>query len=370
MSSQQSLLESTCHRMVLHFSVTLVLLGGVIGRAAGDVRANAGFPIASPESQGVSSKRLDEMTVFVQSHDYDVRSLLIVRHGRLILEWYGPGITREHNHNVFSVTKSVVGLLAGIAIAHEKIDGIHSDLQTLLPGRQALMDANMRSITLERLLTMRSGLPVSRANRPTGAPRDRFNRIHQASDRTRLILRELVPSSRPDARFAYSNIDPHLVAEAISAATGMSLPDYADQTLFGPLEFANTEWRFPDKTNQVPGGYGLHLRAIDIAKIGQLMLTRGHWRGKSIIQKDWIDRSIRDQTGTGYGFYWWVDNKNNVIAAKGVRGQRVFVVPDERMVMVVTANLMSGQVATVTHQLLEDYLLPSVTPTSRARAKP
>ncbi|MEM8910757.1 MAG: hypothetical protein AAGC97_03230, partial [Planctomycetota bacterium] len=93
-------------------------------------------------------------------------------------------------------------------------------------------------------------------------------------------------------------------------------------------------------------------------------------RGKSIIQKDWIDRSIRDQTGTGYGFYWWVDNKNNVIAAKGVRGQRVFVVPDERMVMVVTANLMSAQVATVTHQLLEDYLLPSVIRQSGTRAEP
>ena len=185
-----------------------------------------------------------------------------------------------------------------------------------------------------------------------------------------MILGELRPSSRPGASFAYNNIDPHLVGEAISVATGMSLPDYADLTLFGPLGFANARWRFPDQTNRVPGGYGLHLRAIDLASIGQLVLARGHWRGKSIIQPSWIDESIRDQTGNGYGYYWWVDRKNNVIAAKGVRGQRIFVVPDQDMVMIVTANLMSDHVSTVTRQLLEEYLLESVTDTSRIRTNP
>ena len=168
MSSQQLTRGQTGYRTAKRFTVTVTLLLAMAGNAAAEESANAVLPVATPESQGVSSKRLRDMTTFVQSRDLDVRSLLVVRHGRLVLEWYQEGITREHNHNVYSVTKSVVGLLAGIAIAEGKIDGIHSCLDKLIPEQRAIMDEDTRFITLEQLLTMRSGLPVSRGNRPSG----------------------------------------------------------------------------------------------------------------------------------------------------------------------------------------------------------
>ncbi|MCB1231489.1 MAG: serine hydrolase [Verrucomicrobiae bacterium] len=322
-----------------------------------------GFSLASPESQGLSSEKLREMSEWVRSEDLDVRSLLVLRHGNLVLEWYAGDVSRDHNHNIYSITKSVVSLLAGLAIAEGKIDGIETTLGELFPDSKALTtDPTKRAITLEQLLTMRSGFPVARANKTEGPERELFDRINAAGDRTSLILEQLELATEPNGAFAYNNIDPQLVGSAIATATGEHLPEFAGKALFRPLGFENASWQFPDDTGQVPGGYGLRLRAIDLAKLGQLVLQSGKWNGKTIVDEAWIADATRDHTGAGYGYYWWLDEKKGVIGAKGVRGQRIEIVPALDLVFVVTAELPPARVAPVTKKLLEDFVLAAVSP--------
>ncbi len=317
-----------------------------------------GFTVATPESQGIDSNRLREMSEWVRFEELDVRSLLIVRNGHLVLEWYAGEVTRDSNHNIYSITKSVVSLLAGIAIDQETISGTEATLGDLLPGVTAPAGS---AITLDHLLSMRSGFPVARANKAEGLERELFDRINAAPDRTRLILEQLDLVTEPGKTFAYNNIDPQLVGSAIAQAAGESLPDFAEEALFDPLAFEKAAWQFPDDNGQVPGGYGLRLRALDLAKLGQLVLRKGAWKGRRVISEDWIATATRDHTGTGYGYYWWLDPKNGLISAKGVRGQRLEIVPARNLVFVVTAELPPALVASITKKLLEEFVLPAAT---------
>ena len=317
-----------------------------------------GFPVATPESQGIDSNRLREMSEWIRAEDLDVRSLLLLRRGHLVLEWHADDVSRDSNHNIYSITKSVVGLLAGLAIDGGNIASAETSLGELLPVTKGSPSG---TITLAQLLTMRSGLPVSRANQPEGPERELFDRINTADDRAALILEELDLVTEPGKTFAYNNIDPQLVGSAITAATGKrSLADFAEESLFEPLGFQNADWMFPDATGQVPGAYGLRLRSLDLAKLGQLVLQKGAWDGRQVISENWIDASARDHTGTGYGYYWWLDTKNGIISAKGVRGQRLEIVPAKELVVVVTAELPPARVAPVTRSLLQDHVLPAV----------
>lgn len=315
-----------------------------------------GIPVATPESQGIDSDRLREMSEWVRAGDLDIRSLLLLRRGHLVLEWYAGDVSRDSNHNVYSITKSVVSLLAGLAIDEGKIPSAETTLRELLPAAKG---KPAEAITLAQLLSMRSGLPISRGNEPEGPERELFERINAADDRAAFILEELDLVTEPGKTFAYNNVDPQLVGSAIAAATGKPLPKFAEETLFEPLGFQNADWMFPDATGQVPGGYGLRLRALDLAKLGQLVLRGGKADREQVISKDWIDASTRDQTGTGYGYYWWLDTKIGIISAKGVRGQRLEIVPAKELVFVGTAELPPARVAMITKKLLEDFILPA-----------
>lgn len=316
-----------------------------------------GFPVATPESQGIDSNRLREMSEWVRAEDLDVRSLLLLRRGHLVLEWYAGNVSRDSNHNIYSITKSVVSLLAGLAIDEGKMPSAETTLRELLPAAKG---KPTEAITLAQLLSMRSGLPVSRGNEPEGPERELFERINTADDRAALILEELNLVTEPGKTFAYNNVDPQLVGSAIAAATGKPLPKFAEDTLFEPLGFQNADWMFADATGQVPGGYGLRLRALDLAKLGQLVLQGGKADRDQVISNDWIGVSTRDQTGTGYGYYWWLDTKNKIISAKGVRGQRLEIMPARDLVFVVTAELPPARVASITRALLHDYVLSAV----------
>lgn len=316
------------------------------------------LPEATPESQGMRSDRLREMAEYVRGEGLDVRSLVIVRNGRLVLEWYAGGVTRDHNHNLYSITKSVVATLAGIAIAEGVLPGPKATIGEMLPGSGGR--PGVGAIKLADLLTMRSGFPVARANRPTGPERELFDRLNRASERTRFALEELSLVRKPGDVFAYNNVDPQVVLAAIEKGSRDRIFEFADEKLFVSLGFENAVWKFLDKTGQVPGGYGLRLRAIDLAKLGLLHLARGSWNGRELLPEDWVGSATRDQTGTGYGYYWWIDAGTGSYSAKGVRGQRLHVVPGQNLLFVMTAELPPARTPSITKKMFEEFVLDAV----------
>tara|TARA_R110002049_G_scaffold50370_3_gene143171 strand:- start:223656 stop:224783 length:1128 start_codon:yes stop_codon:yes gene_type:complete len=307
----------------------------------------------TPEELGVRSQPLVEMSRWVRGQNLDIRSMVLLRRGDIALEWYPADISRAHHHDVFSVTKSVVATLVGIAIKDGKLTGTDTDLQSLFPEAMlAETDPSKGAVTIGDLLTMRSGFPCARGNMPSGPKKELFDQIHRAPDRTKLILRLPMNENR-ERPFVYGNAEPQLVAAILERAYEQTVDKVANEGLFAPLDFKNHQWKFPDSTGTLPGGYGLRLRALDMAKLGQLYLQRGTWRAEQLLATHWVHRATADQTGTGYGYYWWTKlGDGSAYAARGVRGQLIYVDPVHEMVFVMTAELSQDKIRPTQNRLL------------------
>jgi CubicO group peptidase (beta-lactamase class C family) len=164
------------------------------------------FTIATPKSQGLQSEILQQLPHYISTKKHDIRSVIILRNDKLIFEWYPEGISRKTNHNIFSITKTVASLLTGIAIDKGYIQNAQSTLRELLPSFFiAEQQDSKESIDLHHLLTMRSGLPVSRGN-TTGAKKRLFTRIHRSPNRLALIMQELKPKKVNGSKLGASHI--------------------------------------------------------------------------------------------------------------------------------------------------------------------
>jgi len=166
-----------------------------------------------------------------------------------------------------------------------------------------------------------------------------------------------------------------LLSLVIAEATGMSLLDFADENLFKPLGITSRKWEVD--SNGLPfAGHGLHLRPIDLAKLGVLILQDGISGGVELVSSGWLRKSVRTQLPLGeihsnlrlnYGYLWWVEGKqsNEVWLAWGNGGQFIYCVPDRNLVVVTTADASpSRQEALPREQevfsLIADYILPTV----------
>ncbi|MEM8954500.1 MAG: serine hydrolase [Verrucomicrobiota bacterium] len=337
----------------------VVWLASVVGLGAEEVE---GLPRASVEAMGMRSGVLGEMSAWVRSEGLDVRSMIILRRGQMIFEWYAGGVSRESDHNIFSITKSVVGTLAGIAVDEERLPGVDVRLGELFGGVAGVRGDGLKAgVRVEDLLTMRSGFPCARANRAEGPERDLFERINGAEDRTAEVFKlEMV--GEPGGAFVYGNVEPQVMMTILESAYGEKGFALGDRLLFGPLGFENARWLFADETGAAPGGYGIRLRALDLAKLGQLYLQGGEWGGEQVVSEEWVAAAVADQTGTGYGYYWWtgMGEKKRAYAARGVRGQMIYVDPDEELVFVVTADLPLERVRAVMNTLTGEFVLRAI----------
>jgi len=149
-----------------------------------------------------------------------------------------------------------------------------------------------------------------------------------------------------------------LLSAVLQKATGRSLPDFAREALFEPLGVKDFYWTSLKASGELAGHAGLRLRPRDMAKIGQLLLNEGVWNGRRIVSKEWLDESVRPLypvtwNADRYGFQWWV-GKSRVgertfpwIAAWGLGGQRVFVVPESNLVVAINAGFYQHDIISI-----------------------
>ena len=281
----------------------------------------------------------------------------------------------DHAH-VWSVTKSVLSMLVGIAV-EEGLLRLDQPLAELLPEHVDVMTPPQQAITLEQLLTMTGGLAL-----------DDGGLSLEAEEPVALLLAYGM-SNEPGEAFGYSNASAQLVADVLHRALDRPILDYAREKLFDPLgivtepawegadqnqkEFdrAGFAW-MRDSAGNHTGAYGLRLTTPDLTKLGQLYLDNGRWNGQQLVPADWVARSTAPQltpelvTEGQYGYLWWIIDD----PATGIRGyvaagswcQRILVMPSRRVVLVVTADDVDtpeDRVAPVLEPLLvEEVLAP------------
>ena len=317
------------------------------------------WPVSTPEEQGLDSETLAQMLLQIEMEDYKIDSVLVVRNGYQVLDAYVHPFRPGDTHNLYSVTKSVLSALIGIALEQGNIKSLDEHVLDFFPDREVKnLDDDKSNMTLEHLLTMTSGLEC----RDSYLYNNRgLEEMHKTDDWIQYVL-DLPMETPPGTKFEYCNGASMLLSAILQEATGMSALEYAQEYLFGPLGIRDVEW--DDSPNRITVGYSrLFMHPQDMAKIGYLYLMNGLWNSEPVVPAEWVAVSTRTHVspGTlqeGYGYHWWVAPPQMYLAL-GYGGQFIFVIPDKDMVVVFTCSL-EGRDFYVPQKLLNDYILPAV----------
>jgi len=317
----------------------------------------SGWQTSTPESQGMDSSVLKTMLETVQTQNYNIDSITVIRNGYLVLDASLFPYRQDSKHIIHSCTKSIVSILIGIAIDQDFIEGIQTPVLEFFPDRTVSnLDSDKKSLTLENLLTMTSGLECrdSYLYRWSG-----LNEMRGSDDWVQFML-DLPMEAAPGTKFEYCNGASFLLSAIITETTGMSSNEFAEINLFTPLGISDLSW--PINPQGINIGWGeLRMLPQDMAKIGYLYLNGGEWDGEQIVPTTWVEDSTRKYISAtledGYGYQWWVDN-SGVYLALGYAGQFIFVVPEKELVVVFTSDLSDSDFYTP-QNLLNDYIIPA-----------
>lgn len=321
-----------------------------------------------------------------------VHGVVALRGGRIVFERYIDGndmkwgqtlenvkFGPETLHDIRSVTKSIVGLLYGIALAKGRVPALDEPIIAQFPEYADLgRDPERERITIRHALTMTLAMEWNE-NAPYTDPANSEIAMEQAPDRYRFILDRPI-LGKPGRGWIYSGGAVALIGKIIERGTGQSLPDFAKEVLFDPLGIDGVEW-IRGQDGEPSAASGLRLSPRSLARIGQVILQGGEWQGRSVIPKSWLDESFQPAAivdigwrGMHYGYLWYLGEEaitdktgtygERFVAAFGNGGQRLFVFPGFDFVLAITTgNYNSPDQWMAPAALLFDVFLPSLTKT-------
>ena len=318
--------------------------------------------VSTPEEQGLSSERLDEMMSFIEDNYLQIEGVVIIRNGYLIYEQYPvPEYDAETRHFLFSVTKSFTSALIGIAHEQGLIPDTSEPMVSFFPDREiANLDEGKTRVTVENLLMMRSGMKWDESSAGYDTPENDIYHINNG-DGLQYCL-DLPMVAEPGELWHYNTGSSHILSGIIRETSGMSTLDYAKTHLFTPIGIENVLWS-ADLGGTQKGGFDLQLTPRDMARFGYLYLNKGRWGDTQIISEEWVTLSTSTQTQLndelGYGYQWWTLPNINAYRASGLYGQQIFVAPDQNIVFVLTGHISPTQ-HELEQTLLETYVLDAI----------
>lgn len=318
---------------------------------------------SSPEAQGLDSGTLAQMLTAVMDQGAGIHSVLVIRHGTIVLEAYGYPYQPDTLQNTQAASATVLSALVGSAVQQGYITSVDQAVLDFFPEHTfANLDDAKRAMTLEDILTMRAGLSLSKSEED----------MWQSPDLVQAILDQPL-SSAPGTDFVYNGMVSNLLGLIVSAATGQNTLDFAAHRLFEPLGIQNFRWEQP-APGIVDGDLGLWLTPRDMAKIGYLYTTDGVWDGVQIFSPGWVAASttsyitdpttaiggLPEQIADGYGFLWMLSNQGFFMAST-FGGQAILVHPDLDLIAIFTFGGNAGTTAgDYAKGMVETFVLPAV----------
>ncbi len=340
-----------------------------------------GWPTARPEDVGLAADLGSRLDHAFGRHEYaGLHGFLAVRHGMLAVERYYPGQDERWGtplpdyahgpallHDVRSITKSIVGLLYGLALHAGQVPAASEKLADAFPEYPHLKtDPLKRRITIGHVLSMRMGLKWDESL-AYDDPANAEIRMETSGDRVRFVLEQPM-EMRSGAEWVYCGGATALLGALIERGTGQRLEDFARERLFAPMGIEAFEW-VQGVDGRAAASSGLRLTARDLARIGQMLLDRGSWNGRRIVPSSWITTSMKPRADVEatlrYGYQWWLgqlaSNGRPWYAAFGNGGQRLFAVPSLKMVVVIFAgNYNQPDQWKMPIKLMSKIVIPSV----------
>jgi CubicO group peptidase (beta-lactamase class C family) len=260
--------------------------------------------------------------------DTGTTAFIVLQGDTVVYERYFNGDTRPSIQTSFSVAKSYLSALVGIAI-DEGLLSLDDPITEHIPE---LLDRDPRfsRITVENLISMSSGLRYEETSTPWGDDAQTY----YATDLRGLALEDTEIVEPPGRTWLYNNYNPLLLGMILERVTGMPVAEYLEAKLWKPLgsEF-DASWSLDSEGS----GFekmesGINARAIDFARLGVLYLHGGEWNGREIVPRSWVETSTAPHADDYYGYWWWI-GPNGSFLARGNHGQVVGVDPERDLVI-------------------------------------
>ncbi|MEE4261844.1 MAG: serine hydrolase [Desulfobacteraceae bacterium] len=332
---------------------------------------NDGWDVSSLTHEGVDPNRITAMMNGILADDLpNIHSVLLIKNGKLVLEEYFNGYSREIKPIIASVTKSITSILIGIALDRQMIGSIDQRVYEFFPEYKGTRWIDRKyDITVEHVLTMAAGVDWDEITFLHPDHRNP-NTLMYTSDHPIGYVLDKKQLDPPGSRWRYNSGLTVLLGGILKNATGLYADEFAGQYLFNPMGITDYLWlKHPDGTIYAHGD--LFLKPRDMAKIGYLMLNQGKWQNKQIVSQEWVKASTRKHIetyrGYGYGYQWRCgktlicDQEIEAFWASGTGGQKIYVFPKLDLIVVFTSKIFGNSSGHERNEsLLAKFIIPAV----------
>ncbi|MGB3468295.1 MAG: serine hydrolase domain-containing protein [Cyclobacteriaceae bacterium] len=307
------------------------------------------LPEVSPEKVGFNRDSLNALDELIDNFEQkDYRALVVIKDGKLAVEYYYNSFWRNHIHDIRSAGKSITAMLLGVAIREGYIQDLDQNVYSFFPGdKYPSINEGYKQVKLIHLLNMVSGLDADSDNYDT--PGNAGHWI--GKDEWVHYLLNIPLSGKPGQKWIYADINAVLLGAIIEEKSGMSLKEFARQKVFEPLGIKEYYW-YTNASNQTGGAGNLYISALDFAKLGYLVANEGKYGDKQVADAKYINRLINENSNAigdynpladGYGMFWYKSKRTfgtkeiEYLWASGNGGNHLVIIPAENMVIALTA---------------------------------
>lgn len=276
------------------------------------------------------------------------QGLMVVQNDTLVFENYHNGQEEDTRHISWSVAKSFISALFGIAMEEGKIKSIEQKVEEYLPE---LKGSGYEGVRIKDVLQMSTGVKFNEDYADENSDINRWFRAFALGDSQDEFAATLVNEIPPGTRNHYVSINTHVLGMIIVKATGKSLTEYLEEKIWKKIGMEHDAFWVSDNQDMEMALGGLNATLRDYAKLGQLFLHEGNWKGEQIVPKAWVkasltpdaphlmpDNSEGAEPNFGYGYQWWIPNGNEgEFMAIGVFHQLIYINPTTKTVIVKTS---------------------------------
>jgi CubicO group peptidase (beta-lactamase class C family) len=280
---------------------------------------------ASPESQQMSTAGLEKVRDWLKAAGS--KTGLVVRHGRIVGEWYFDDAKPTSKYLVFSTSKSFASTAAGLAIYDGKLT-LETTVGEVLPD---VMPEEKRQVTVRQLISMTTGV-------------FKEPKMHGMEDLFTYALYKAPRADKPGEKWDYNNTGLAILSPVIKKATGQPLDQLLNTKVFQPIGIAADDWSWEQREGLPLSYSGLHITARSLARFGLLFLREGKWRDRSVVPAEWVSMATHpsQKLNPEYGFLWWNNSTSkkwpgvptDAYAALGAFENDMLIIPSLDMIVI------------------------------------
>ena len=287
----------------------------------------------------------------IESIDYfNTDGLMILKDGEVQYENYWNENKETSRHIIWSVSKSFLSALVGIALDEGLIEDINDPIIKYLKD---FKDTGYEGVSIKNLLQMSSGIEFNEDYGDPDSDINRYGRVTATGTSQREFAKTLKNSREPGTYNHYISLDSQMLGMLVAEVSNMSVKEYLHEKIWSKIGMQDDAFYLTDKQEVEMSLGGLNVTLRDMAKFGQLYLNKGKWNGNQIVPSEWVanstkplDKHVQPNAGDefssdawGYGYQWWVPGPGvSDYTAHGIYNQFIYINPESNVVIAKTSS--------------------------------